>query len=112
MQTVKLANLGLRFLLELAALVAFADWGVHVGGDAAGKAALGVGLPLLVAVVWGAFIAPRSLVAVPARARAALGLVVLLAAAAALAAAGQPIPGIAFGIIVVVNAALLLLWKQ
>ena len=112
MQSVKLANLGLRFLLELAALAAFADWGVHIGGDTAGKAALGVGLPLLVAAVWGAFVAPRSLVAVPARVRAAFGLVILLAATAALAAAGQPIPGIVFGVVVVGNAALLVLWKQ
>jgi hypothetical protein len=53
------ANDGLRFLLELAALVAVGYWGFKVA-DGAPRWLLGLGAPLLVAVVWGLFVAPEA----------------------------------------------------
>ena len=112
MSAVKAANLGLRLLLELAAVVAFGYWGFKVGGGTLARVALGIGLPILVAVVWGLFVAPRAVIPLPRPVTFALGLAILLLAAVALAAAGRPTLGVAFATIVVVNAALLLLWKQ
>jgi hypothetical protein len=51
---VKAANLTLRFACEVAALVAVGWWGWTV------SPVLGVVFPLLVAVIWGAWIAPKA----------------------------------------------------
>ena len=59
LESIKGANLALRFLLELCALVALAYWGFETGSGAIAKFALGIGAPLVAAVVWGAFVAPR-----------------------------------------------------
>jgi Protein of unknown function (DUF2568) len=58
-------NLGVAFLLELAALAAFGYWGAQAGGGTLGKIALAVGAPLLVAVVWGLFLAPKAVLQAP-----------------------------------------------
>jgi hypothetical protein len=65
-QAVHWANLTVAFLLELCALAALGSWGVHVGGGPAAKAALGIGAPLLAALLWGRFAAPRAPVSRPA----------------------------------------------
>jgi len=59
LELIKGANLALRFLLELCALGALGYWGFKTGGGAIGKITLGVGAPLVAAVVWGTFLSPR-----------------------------------------------------
>ncbi len=44
----------LRVVMELGLVAALAFWGVHSGGTAAAKIALGVGAPVLAFAVWGA----------------------------------------------------------
>lgn len=61
----KAANLVLRFLLELGALAALGYWGLHTGSNELLHWLLGIGVPLLAAVVWGLFIAPRRRFDVP-----------------------------------------------
>jgi hypothetical protein len=112
MEPIKAANLALRFLLELAALVAFGYWGFTTVNGTAGKILLGIGVPIAVAVVWGVFVSPKALVVLPSPAKIVLGLLILELAAGALLLAGQPAVGIAFGVIVLFNAALLLIWEQ
>ena len=53
------ANYGLRFLLELAALGSLAYWGFAENGWVA-EWPLGLGAPLVAAVVWGRFVAPKA----------------------------------------------------
>jgi uncharacterized protein DUF2568 len=53
------ANDGLRFVLELAALTALGYWG-FAEHDGVLQWLLGLGAPLLAAVVWGAFVAPKA----------------------------------------------------
>jgi hypothetical protein len=53
------ANDGLRFLVELGMLAALAYWG-FTEHDGAVQWLLGVGAPLVVAVVWGVFVAPKA----------------------------------------------------
>jgi len=47
-------NLAVRFLLEIAMLIAFACWGWHIAGGWLRYAAA-VGLPLIAATLWGVF---------------------------------------------------------
>lgn len=104
------ANVALRFLLELGALAALAFWGVRTHHGPLVKVGFGVGAPLLAAVVWGTFVAPRAPASVPASGKVQLGLIIFGLSAAALAAAGQAALAWSFGAVVVLNQAVLLMW--
>jgi hypothetical protein len=112
MELIKSVNLALRFLLELCALAALAYWGFQTGKGLIAKIGLGIGVSLLAAVVWATLVAPNSPVHLPAALPFGLGLLILGLAAAALAAAGHPALAVVFGIIVVINAVLMLVWGQ
>jgi hypothetical protein len=92
----------LAFVVELAALAALAVWGWSTGGSTPVKVVLALLAPVTLAVVWGAFLAPRS------RRRLAGGplvlakLVALCGSGALLVAAGHPVAGV---VLVVVAAA-------
>lgn len=60
METIKSANLALTFLLELCLLGAFALWGFATGNGLPMQIGLGIGVPLVVAIVWGLVMAPRA----------------------------------------------------
>lgn len=106
------ANLALRFLLEIGAVVAVADWGFKVGNGSGTKLVLGIGAPVVFIAVWAVFVAPKSVVTVPTPVKAGLGIVVLELAALALAFADGVTLGVVFGVVVVANAVLLLTWGQ
>jgi hypothetical protein len=97
--------LAVRFLCELAMLVALAYWGFTVG-DGAGAWLLGVGAPLAAAVVWGALVAPKARWPVPVPARVAVELVLFGAAAGGLAVAGQPVLAVILGVAALVTSLL------
>ncbi len=59
---------------------------------------LGIGVPLLAAVVWGAFVAPKAKRPLPIPTRVALEVVLFAASVAALAVAGQPVLAVVLGI--------------
>lgn len=107
LELVKGTNLTLRFLLELCAVGALGYWGFESGGGWAAKIALGLGAPLLAAVVWGTLVSPKAPVQVSVLPRLLLELAVFGAAAAALYASGHP--GIAWMLIFVyaINRALI-----
>jgi hypothetical protein len=86
-----------RFICELAMLAALAFWG-YVVGEGVWAWVLGLAAPVVAAVVWGLFVAPRARVPVPAPVRVAVELVLYTAAAAGLAAAGQPVAAVVLGV--------------
>jgi Protein of unknown function (DUF2568) len=90
-------TLTVRFLCELAMLAALALWGFGAG-DGLWAWLAGLGAPLLAALVWGAFVAPRARWPVPAPVRVAIELVLFVAAAAALGAAGQQPAAMVLGV--------------
>ncbi len=98
-------NEALAFLLEVLALVALGYWGWHTGSVVAVKLALLIGAPLLAAVLWGLFAAPRARFRVPLGAVLAVKALVFGAATAALYATGHPVPGTVFAVVVVANTA-------
>jgi hypothetical protein len=60
MGIIKSINLLVAFLLELCLLAIFGFWGVHVSPTGIQKIILGAGLPILLAIIWGIFLAPAS----------------------------------------------------
>jgi hypothetical protein len=106
------ANRGLRFLLEVFALLAIAYWGFDTGGSLPVGIALGLAAPAVVAVVWGVFGSPRAAVPVSDRWRLLLEGLVFGTAAAGLYAVGQPILAGLFAALVVGNHTLMQLWEQ
>jgi hypothetical protein len=112
MTAIKTANLALRFVLELCALAGLGVWGFWAGNGMLAKLALGLGAPLLAAVVWGLFVAPKATVPVPVPVHLLLQVVIFGLAAAGLGAAGHPQLAGVFGVVVVLNMALLYVWRQ
>ncbi len=112
LELIKGANLALRFLLELCALGALGYWGFKTGGGAVAKITLGIGAPLVAAVVWGTFLSPRAPVALPGALVLLLQALVFASAAAGLVATGHRTLALVFGVIVVVNAVLMYVWRQ
>ena len=112
MDLIKGANLGVRFILELAALAALGYWGFRVGDGAIARVALGIGTPLVAALAWGLFVAPRASVDAPEAVRLLLQIAIFGGAALALARADQAQMGIALAAVAALNAALMLAWNQ
>jgi hypothetical protein len=112
MVVLKSANLVAAFLLELCALAALAVWGVYAGQGTLLKLVLGVGAPLLMAVVWGLFVAPRALVHVSPSVRMLLKVVIFAVAAFALLVAGHALLAAVFALAVAANLLLVVVWRQ
>jgi hypothetical protein len=89
---------GVAFLVELAALAAYAAWGYDVGGIAPA-----IVMPLAIAVLWGAVCAPKRRIDVGLWPTFALRLVVLLGGAFAVGGGW----GIALAVAVVLDYAVL-----
>ncbi len=106
----KMSNLGLRFLLELAALAAVAYWGFVMGATPALRILLGIGGLVLFAVVWGVFASPRAPAKLTGAARVALEIVFFGLAAALLAVAGQPVLAVLLAGVFAINWILLVRW--
>jgi hypothetical protein len=103
-------TLTVRFLCELAMLAALAYWGFRVG-DGVGAWVLGICAPLLAAVVWGAWVAPKARWPVPIPTRVLLELILFGAAAGALAIAGQPLLAVVLGVAALATS-LLNAWQE
>jgi hypothetical protein len=101
--------LALKFVLELCALAALAFWGATTGPVLV-RVALGIGAPLIAALAWGRWAAPRSPRRLAGARRLALELTVFTAAAAALGAAGAPALGALLLVLALVDAWLLHRW--
>ena len=99
-------NEALAFLLELAALAALGLWGSAAGHSFAEHLALGIGAPLLAAVLWGLYAAPRALVKLPLAGVLMVKTVVFGGAALALWGVGSGGLAIAFAVIAAANTTL------
>ncbi|PBC70643.1 uncharacterized protein DUF2568 [Streptomyces sp. TLI_235] len=100
------ANELLAFVLELAALVLLAWWGVAAGDGAVAKVLLGVGLPAAAIVLWGLFAAPRARFRPPLPGVLLVKAVVLGGGAAALYGLGHHAAAYVLAAVIVVNTAL------
>lgn len=100
-------SLALQFLLELCALAAFSYWGATTGGSTAVRILLAIAAPIVTAIVWGSFGAPRAPFHLGGTARLLFELAFFAAAGAAFAIAWSVVAGVVFTLVVVLNLTLL-----
>lgn len=106
-RTLATANLVLRFLLEMAGVIALGIAGFAMAEDGVIKLVAAIGLPLLFILVWAFVVAPNAANGLSQTWKDAIGTVLLMLASIALGVAGQPGLAIGLGLLVLVNAALL-----
>ena len=111
MNSVKAANLAVRFVLELCALAALGFWGARTGSPTLAAVGLAITTPLLAATLWGLFVAPKAPFDLPV-VRWVVELGVFGCAAAGLAAVGRSGLAVALLVVYAVNRALVVAWKQ
>ena len=104
--------LALRFFLELCALAALGYWGWQAGQTPVVKFALGIGAPLMAAILWGLFVAPKATIAAPSGVRLLIELAVFGLAVLALFVAGRPQLALALAIAYVIHRVLLFIANQ
>ena len=108
----KSANLALSFLLELCLLAAFGYWGFKKGTNLPVQILLGIGVPILIAIIWGIFLAPASKRRLPGLARLLLQIVLFALGAGALYSAGSTGLAIMLSALFLLNRILAILWGQ
>ncbi len=91
----------LAFLCELWLLVVLATAGWDLGGPTAVRLVVAVALPLGAAVIWGAWLAPRSARRLADPARFAVQVVLFAAAGVVAAVAGHPVLAVVFPVVAV-----------
>ena len=96
-------QLVIRFVLELAAVVAAGVVGASLGSPPLGVFG-GVGLGLSFAVVWGFWLAPRARFPQPAMVRLVAGTLLMEATALGLVAVGSTTAGAILGAAILANA--------
>lgn len=112
MEAFKLLNLGIRFLLELCILIIFGYWGFKSGNSTLMKFLLGIGSPILFAVVWGTFLAPKSSMRLGEPWLFLLEVVLFALAIWALYRTGKVNLTITFSVIYLLNKILMIIWRQ
>ena len=105
-------NLGLRFILEVAVLVALAIWGFGSSDSLIVQLLLGLGVPVLAMAVWGAFISPKASRRLDDPVRVGIEVVIFGLGTVALVAAGLPLPGLLLAAAAAISLVLMFLWDQ
>jgi hypothetical protein len=111
-ETMKLANLAVRFLLELCALAAMGYWGYRTGNGHVMKIIMCVGAPLIAAVAWGVFVSPKASIPTTGWLHLLLELCFFGSAVVALNTTGHKSLAEILGIVAAVNLTLIYVWKQ
>ncbi|BBH22847.1 hypothetical protein Back11_41920 [Paenibacillus baekrokdamisoli] len=99
----KFINLLVRFLLELVMIFALGYWGFHIGHGVVVKIIAGIGFPLVSAVIWGRFIAPKAPIKLPEIGVIALESILFLSAFIGLYTTGLKAFAIVFILIAIAN---------
>jgi len=102
----KHANLGVRFLLEVSALIVLGAWGWSAGGAWWSSALLAAGAVAVAAIAWGLVVSPKARIRAHWAVVLAVEAGVFGGAAAALAAMGRVPWAIAFGLTALVSRAI------
>ena len=112
MDVIKMLNLAVRFLLELCMYAAVGYWGFKTHSSWVLKILFGICLPVLMAVLWGIFLAPKATRPLSGASFLTLELILFSTGAFALFASGKPTLGWIYTIVLVVNKILLTVWKK
>lgn len=109
---IKNTNLALAFLLELAMLAAYGYWGFQTGDGTFVKIVLGIGVPIVVIILWGLFEAPRAYRPLPQPWHFILKVVLFGISVVALFAAGRTDLALVFAALLIINALLLRVFPE
>ena len=112
MELLKGINLLVRFLLELSMLAAVGYWGFKMHSGGVVKILFGLGLPILIAVIWGYFMAPKSTHRLTGIPFLLMDIVLLGSGAVALYASGQRTLAWMYAIVLITSEILKWVWKQ
>jgi uncharacterized protein DUF2568 len=107
-----LANLTVRFLLELLLLAALAWWGFSLDAPVLVRILAGLAAPLAGAAVWGLWIAPRARNRLRDPLRFGIETVLWVAGAGAVAAVWSTAAGVVFLVLALVTAVLVRVWPE
>jgi hypothetical protein len=88
-------------------LAALAYWGFSTGDSALVHVLLGVGVPVLAAIIWGIFLSPRASVQLPEPLKLALEILAFAVATVALYSTGRIAEALALAVLYLVNRILL-----
>ena len=99
----RVLNLGLRFGLELGALAALGYGGWRIDGPVWLRILAAIGLPLLAAVVWGRWVAPKASHPIPDPQRLIPEWLVFGGATVALVLTGHVVPGAVLAVLAALN---------
>jgi hypothetical protein len=100
-------NLVIRFLAELAGIVAVGYAGFAVAAPLPVRAVTGIGAALALVVIWWLVVAPNTANGLSQPQKDVIGTALLLGAALVFGIAGQPALAVSFAAIVIINAAFL-----
>lgn len=112
MIAIKAVNLAMRFFLELGVLATLGYWGFTIQIDFIMKMVIGIGIPLLVAIIWSIFGAPSASVLLPEPFHLLLELVVFGSGVAALFAVRGLTTAVTFTGLILLNRLLMYIWEQ
>ena len=71
-------HLAIRFFIELAVLIFIGYWGFTIDGNWLMKGVLGIGCPLIVAGIWGLFVAPKAIYSLPSPGKIGIEAIIFL----------------------------------
>lgn len=108
---VQYAVIAIFFFLELAMLVSLMYWGFSFDKGILIKIALGIGTPILAAIIWGTLIAPKASIPVSIPLRIFLQIILFGSAVAALYFSEKKMLATVFGGIVLIEMILMYAMK-
>ena len=112
MDALKSINVAVRFLLEMCILIAIGYWGFKTGSGWFLKILLGIGVPLLIAMIWGTFGAPKATYHLNGFNLLLLEVIVFGSGVAALYVTKNYSLAWGFAAIVIANRILMFVWEQ
>lgn len=112
MDALKSINVAVRFLLEICVLISVGYWGFKTNAGWVLKILMGIGAPLLIAVIWGMFGAPKAAHHLTGLGLLTLEVLVFGSGVAALFATKNYSLAWVFAGIVIVNRFLMFVWQQ
>ncbi|MGG4345876.1 YrdB family protein [Paenibacillus lautus] len=108
----KVLNLAIRFILELILLFSIGYWGFHYDTGLMVQVVLGIGLPLLAAVIWGMTISPKARIKLPLAVVLLIEILIFATATACLIASGFVTFAIVFALVALANRFIVIKWRM
>ena len=90
--------------MELAVLLFIGYWGFTIDGNMLGKGLAGIGVPLVIAVLWSAFVAPKATYSISALGKIAIEAAIFLLGIYAVYACFGKMAALLLAIMMVVNS--------